>query len=289
MTNKIYIFLLGIAIWVLFLNSAGGYAAVYGEGVTGAPGDEMNGTTPKTCQFCHSTGAFGSPTMTIQFFDSTGTRAITSYQAGKLYIVRVTITPNSGTPAGYGFQMIDLQSGTNANVKGFLPTAQQNTGIQVTTLSKNARQYAEHNRSSLSNQFNIKWRAPLGNVGNITFYAGGNAVNGNGDRSGDGATSKSAELLQSFVSTNDLAENIQISLSANPFTEGVTVRLTSPDAHQLKVRVTNLVGQSVLFDNWKVTSGENQKTLDLSHLMRGAYMLQVIENQNIVTKKIIKL
>ncbi len=289
MKNSISTLLFALAAWVLFLSSGNGYGAVYGEGVTGAPGDELNGANPKTCQFCHSTGTFGPPTMTIQFFDSTGTRLVTTYQAGKLYIVRVSILATTGLPLGYGFQMIDIQSGTSNNAKSFLPTAQQNTGIQVTTLTSNTRQYAEHTVVGLTNQFNVKWRAKSANLGNITFYASGTAVNGNGDRSGDGATFKSAEFIQTFVSTNDLAEKIKINLSENPVTEGVTLSLTSPDAHLFQVRVTDLSGRNFLLDSWKIAGGENQKRLHLSHLPKGAYMIQVVENQDVLTKKIIKL
>jgi hypothetical protein len=34
--------------------------------------------------------------------------------------------------------------------------------------------------------------------------------------------------------------------------------------------------------------GENNLKLDMSQLIQGAYMIQVIENQNIISKKIFK-
>lgn len=290
MNKNIITLLAGMAILILFLNSSSGYGSVNDEGITGAPGDEMNGANPKTCQYCHSSGAFGPPTMTIQFLDSTATNAVTSYLPTKLYTIRVTITAGSGTPTGYGFQMTDIRKSNSANLKGFLPTSQQNMGIQTTTLMKNARQYAEHNRRSTSNRFDVKWRAPAtSGFGIVTFYAAGNAVNGDGDLTGDGATFKNAELPEGRVSTNDIDENIHFSISSNLNTEGVTLNILSTDARILQVRMTDLSGRTVLLDSWKVMSGDNQKILDLSHVNKGAYMIQIIENQSIVTKKIIKM
>jgi Secretion system C-terminal sorting domain len=290
MKKNIFTLLGGIAILFLFLNSSSGYGSVNDEGITGAPGDEMNGANPKTCQYCHSSGAFGPPTMTIQFLDSTATNAVTSYLPNKLYTIRVTITAGSGTPTGYGFQMIDIRKSNSTNLKGFLPTTQQNTGIQITTLMKNARQYAEHNRRSTSNRFDVKWRAPAtSGFGIVAFYAAGNAVNGNGDLTGDGTTFKNAELPEGRVSTRDIGENIHFNLSSNLITEGVTLNLLSSYARLLQVRMTDLSGSTVLLDSWQVMSGDNQKSLDLSTVNKGVYMIQIIDNQSIVTKKIIKI
>lgn len=290
MKKNIYSLFFSVAILILFLNSSSGYGAINDEGITGAPGDEMNGANPKTCQYCHSAGAFGPPNMTIQFLDSTATNAVSTYAPNKLYTIRVTIIAGSGTPSGYGFQMIDIRKSNSANLKGFLPSNQQNTGIQLTTLMKNGRQYAEHNRRSTSNRFDVKWRAPAtAGFGIVTFYAAGNAVNGNGDLTGDGATFKNAELPEVVVSAKDIDQNIQLSLSSNPFTEGVTINLNSPNERLLHVRMTDISGRIILLNSWKVINGDNQKILNLNDLSKGAYMLQVIEGQRIVTKKIIKL
>ena len=286
MKIKVITLFIGSAIWLFFISASSGYAAINDEGITGAPGDEMNGVNPKTCQYCHSAGAFGPPTMTIQFFDSIGTSAVSSYLPNKRYTIRTTITAGSGTPSGYGFQMIDIRKSNSTNVKGFLASNQQNTGIQITTLMKNGRQYAEHDRKSTSNTFNVKWRAPAtSGLGTITFYAAGNAVNGNGDLTGDGATFKNAELPEGRVATNDLREDVQIKL----FTEGGTIIVHSPDTRSVRMQMTDLSGRVVLADTWRVTHGENQKTFNFGHLNKGIYLFQLIDNQSLITKKVIKL
>ena len=289
MKKSIYTFLAGMATLVLFLNNSSGYGAINDEGVTGAPGDALTGVNPKTCQSCHSSGAFGPPTMSIQFFDSLGTTAVASYLPNKLYTVRLTINAASGTPAGYGFQMIDLKKSDNTNVKGFLSTANQTADVQLSKLS-NGRQYAEQSTRITNKTINVKWRAPAtsGN-GSISFYAVGNAVNGDGGSGGDGVTTRNIEFPEGRASTNDIGENIHISLSNTLVTEGVTLQLKSEGAHLFQVRVSDLTGRSVLLDKWQVVDGENQKVLDLSLLSKGAYMVQIIENQSIVTKKIVKL
>jgi hypothetical protein len=282
MKQVLYAFFALITSAVLFMSNQGGYAAVGGRASTGAPGDEPGGT----CQACHNGGTF-NPSATIRVFDSAGINQVSSYLPGRLYQIRLTITAGNGTPAGYGFQMIDLKKSDNSNIKGILPTANQTAGIQRTTI--NNRNYAEHNSRRQSNVFNVAWRAPVAGSGAIVFYAVGNAVNGNNGTGGDNGTSSvNVELPEGRVATNDLAENVHIQISTLN-TEGVLVNLTSNQNRDLHVRVNNLQGQTVFMQKWQVATGENQARFQLMDLPKGVYLLQVIEKQNIITKKVLKL
>ena len=293
MKKLIYTLFIGVVCGGLFLSFSEGRAAGADEGDTGAPGDARDGTTPVTCQYCHSAGAFGPPTMKIELFDSAGTTARTKYVPATVHTVRITITA-TGSPAGYGFQMTDIKKSDLTNLKGILPQAQQlATNVQVVTTTANGnpanRTYAEHKGVSGSKVFNVKWRAPAKNTGAITFYASGNAVNGNGGQSGDGATSTNLEVAEGTTATNELAESVLIQLFPNPTADVAVISLTSQQARTLGLRVVNLAGQTVRSESWQVFNGDNRRTLDLQNLARGAYMIQVVENQDVVSKKIIKL
>jgi hypothetical protein len=273
------------------LSFSGGRAGGADEGNTGAPGDVRNGTTPITCQFCHSAGAFGPPTMKIELYDSVGTTKLTTYRPGLVHTVRVTITA-TGTPTGYGFQMIDIKKTGNTPVAGFLQQGFQTTpNVQIATTSTGSptpnRTYAEHRGVTNSPIFDVKWRGPIKGTGAVVFYTAGTAVNGNSGQTGDGATSTNQEFAEGTTSTKDVAGTLRFEVFNGGNTEGVSLLLTSDRARSVTVRTSNLAGQIVSSDKWEITSGDNTKSLHLGNA-HGAYLIQVVDNQTVITKKIIK-
>jgi hypothetical protein len=283
MKNILYI-LLGLTTILLFINNATGPINVQQTGYTGAPGDQAN-----TCATCHNTGTYGS-SATLQVFDSLGTTLVTKYATGKQYTIRMTINVTSGTPTAYGFQMIDIRKSDNSNVKGFLPKSEQAANIGIDTLKSTNRIYAEHNAKLTTNVINVKWKAPSTDLGNIVFYGAGNAVNSNFNFQGDNGTpSVSVQLASPTSRVNELAENVSIQLSPNPTPSMVSVQIDSKKSKAVKIQVIDLSGRTVVTENWNISVGNNQKSLDLNSFSKGAYMIQIVENQDIITKKIIKL
>ncbi len=285
MKKLIYTFALLGAVF-LFLNSSGGAASGQGNGYTGAP--IKGGGKELTCQNCHNGGTFNS-SATLAVFDSLGTTVVTSYQPNRVYTLRLTITAGAGTPAAYGFQMIDLLKSDTSNVKGFLPNASQAANINIATIS-NGRVYAEHSARLTSNIINVKWKAPASGKGVVSFYAVGNAVNGGGSSGGDNGTSSvTIDLRESTSAVNDLAAQVTIKIAPNPTSDRADIFLASNESRNLQVRLTDITGRIVLTDYWKVVAGENQKSVDLHNVAKGAYLIQLIENQDVISKKIIKL
>ena len=284
MKKIIYLFA-SFATILLFVNNATGPVAKQQKGYTGAPGDQ-----PNTCVTCHNSGTYGS-SATIQVFDSLGTTAVTKYVLGKQYTLRLTISVTSGTPSAYGFQMIDIRKKDSTNVKGFLAKTSQAADIGIDTIAATGRVYAEHNAKLTSNVINVKWKAPSTDLGTIVFYAAGNAVNSGGTFAGDNGTPSVSVQITSPISSgvNELAENVQIQLSPNPTPSTVSVWLNSKVSKVLKIQITDISGRIVLSENWSVTMGQNQRLLDMHTFAKGAYMVQVVDNQNIVSKKILKL
>jgi Secretion system C-terminal sorting domain len=287
MKKFIYTFCAMASALILFTSNSGGYAETAGEGLTGAPGDtKLSNGDAKTCQSCHNGGSF-NPKATIDILDEAGANAVTKYEAGKTYTIRVSVNAGAGTPAGYGFQLIDIRKSNDANVKGFLAT--QANGIQLSSLS-NGRVYAEHSARSASKTFDVKWKAPSPSVGTVTFYAVGNAVNGTGGSSGDnGTASVKVDLSELTSGVNELAAQVTMSLSPNPTTEGVVLSLSSKVTKKVTVRFLDISGRTHISENWHIQMGENSKKWDISRLPRGAYMVQVIDNEGVVAKEIVKI
>lgn len=284
MKKIIYLFA-SFATILLFVNNATGPVAKQQKGYTGAPGDQ-----PNTCVTCHNSGTYGS-SATIQVFDSLGTTAVTKYVLGKQYTLRLTISVTSGTPSAYGFQMIDIRKKDSTNVKGFLAKTSQAADIGIDTIAATNRVYAEHNAKLPSNIIDVKWKAPSTDLGTIVFYAAGNAVNSGGTFAGDNGTPSVSVQITSPISSgvNELAENVQIQLSPNPTPSTVSVWLNSKVSKVLKIQITDISGRIVLSENWSVTMGQNQRLLDMHTFAKGAYMVQIVDNQNIISKKILKL
>jgi hypothetical protein len=282
MKKIIYIFI-SISSFFLFKGNLGGPVSVQQTGYTGSPVDQSS-----TCNSCHSGGAYDA-SASIEVFNDAGTTAVSSYQLNQQYTIRLTIAVSSGSPAGYGFNMIDLQQSNNKNVKGFLPTAQQATGIGIRQISATGNIYAEHSSRITSKIINVKWKAPSTNLGTIVFYAAANAVNSNGSESGDSPTAGvSFQLPAAPTGTYDISDKINIELSPNPTPSMVSVALDSKSAKSLKIQVTDMTGRTVLSENWAVTVGQNQRSLDFNTFAKGAYMVQIIDNQDVISKKILK-
>lgn len=283
MKKIIYIFV-PIALLFLFTNNASGPVLVQQVGYTGSPVDQSN-----TCSACHSGGNYGASD-NLEVLDAAGTTVVTKYQPNTQYTIRLTISVASGNPVGYGFHMIDLRAADNSNVKGFLPTAQQSSGIGIRTIASSGRIYAEHTSRLTTKVINVKWKAPATNVGTIVFYAAAMAVNGSSNESGDSPTAgTSIQLPAATTGVNELAENIKIELSPNPTPSNVLLSLDSKWAKPMKIQMTDIRGRIVLFDNWAINVGNNQRILDMHTFTKGMYMLQILDSENIVSKKLIKL
>jgi hypothetical protein len=283
--KKIFYTFSAIAALVLFLNNAGGPVVRQQKGYTGAPGDQ-----PSTCITCHSSGTF-APTATLQVFDAAGATAVTKYALNTEYTIRLTITAASGTPTAYGFQMIDIRKRDSSNVKGFLPKGNQAADIGIDTITATGRVYAEHNAKLTSNIINVKWKSPATDLGNIVFYAAGNAVNSGGSSAGDNGTASVSVQLPSPISSgvNELADNINIQVSPNPTPSTVALRLESKINKTVKVQVVDMAGRAIFSEKWSITLGANQRSIDLRDFSKGIYMVQIVEGQNVVSKKVIKI
>ena len=127
------------------------------------------------------------------------------YIPGDDYTVVIDID-HTGNPAGYGFQIVSLQDSDDTGINNF-----SNFPAQTSDVLINERQYVEHNDRLGSPTIELSWTAPEAGTGDITFYAAGNAVNGNGGTSGDTADTSRFSIREEIVSsTNSFVQNLSL-------------------------------------------------------------------------------
>jgi hypothetical protein len=144
-------------------------------GATGSPGEP-------TCAnpTCHDTYAVNSGTGSTTI---TSNIPSTGYVPGTTYSVTVTVSQTGVTLFGFGFEALN-SSNTNAGT------------IAVTSSSTMQLQNASNGRVNIVHRqgggagsgikaFTFNWTAPSANIGNVTFYAAGNASNSSNTDSGD--------------------------------------------------------------------------------------------------------
>lgn len=166
-----------------------GAAASFDAGYTGAAFD--NGGS--NCSACHGGGSF-APTITLKVLNSFSNE-VTSYIAGQNYNVQVSIVATTGSPK-FGFQVMSVNASDNSNLNTWGTTLQLGT---KNTLTTGGRNYIEQNSRLPNGIINIPWTAPTGAIGDVTFYAVGNAVDGGGSSGGDNAVSTSLNITAAPV------------------------------------------------------------------------------------------
>ncbi|MBS1830217.1 MAG: IPT/TIG domain-containing protein [Acidobacteria bacterium] len=159
---------LGIAALGAIANSSGAV-----EGHSGAPGET-------NCTECHiGTANSGPGKVTVELVNAS------SYTPGQTYRVRITIDDSAATRRGF---QLSVRPDSNPRISaGKLATVNANAQI----LPGGTQEWATHTlagqRTASANPgiFELDWTAPAADAGPITFFAAGNAANGNGNESGD--------------------------------------------------------------------------------------------------------
>ena len=141
------------------------------DGLTEAPGEG-------NCTQCHSGNSLNASGGTL-VLGVPGT-----YLPGEMYDIIVDLS-RSGQ-SRWGFEMTALNgNGTRAGT--FTPANNGNTQVTAANSKQYIKQTTQGSASGTrdKNQWTFKWTAPTNDVGPITFYAAGNAANGDFDTSGD--------------------------------------------------------------------------------------------------------
>ena len=286
--KKIYstlIFATGVIALLSLYSFSIGFATKNNNGITQAPGDwDADGDGVKeTCAKCHSDNAFDA-SLEIYVTDPNNNE-ILGYDPGASYTIHVRINNATGTPAGYGFQMVGLLDSDNSGLPSFTnlsPNAKEVAGVL-------GRNYYEHkNGASDSNEFTFGWKAPSDGAGSVTFYSSGNAVNKNGSSSGDSAANSKFTLTEGLILANQAPISLaNVRVMGNPSVDNIKLVIDAKKAADATISLFALSGQKVVSNNATFVSGVNQLDIDASNVKEGVYLLSIETTQGLITKKIL--
>lgn len=192
-------------------------------GRTGSPGET-------TCTACHG----GGSGTTIVSVSANPSFAGNQYVPGTTYTIDVTVANNTYTLFGFGCEILDASTNTDA---GNMTTAF--SGVQFLTAS-NGRKNAVHTTPKSgtgSTTFSFVWTAPT-TTNDIVIYAAGNAVNGSGTSIGDQVGTTTLTLSANVTGISNISFKNSMHIYPNPAAELVTIQLEyyqSPVSAQIEL------------------------------------------------------
>jgi hypothetical protein len=97
-------------------------------------------------------------------------------------------------------------------------------------------------------------------------------------------------IVDSQVTTGvaDAQSGTAFVISPNPAADRIAITMTSAVNETAEVRVYNLTGHLLATEYWGVTEGNNQKTINLSKLATGMYVLQIQTSAGLRAEKFVK-
>lgn len=183
--------------------------------VSGAPGDASG-----SCKNCHNNVGSYTTTLALTLLNKDSVE-VNQYVPGESYKVKLKVS-GTNNPKSYGFQMVSLAGSSNLNAGTW-----SNFGTKVKSLtlkvSGNNRNYLVQSSPKTDGLFEAVWKAPATDLGNVTFYFAGLAVNLNGRDSGDNHTTGSKIIKSSLTATSDQTTGTASSIWPNPATDVINV------------------------------------------------------------------
>jgi hypothetical protein len=255
-------------------------------GSTGAPGDATCASSG-----CHSDAqviqnSVGVNTLEYSETDST-------FIPGQTYTLTVKV--NSPLTEKFGFELSALNNLNNTNAGFFNVLESVRTQTISHTYNNDLRYSVTHEAlgtDSLSSgytEWKMKWTAPTINQGPITFYYATNCTNNDGLESGDKI------YLSSFVvkpvNTTAIDEqqlDKKLRVFFNRDTRSIVMNYTLDYPSHIKISVNDCLGALVYESATSVKSTEQHEKIILSpNYAKGAYVVRLSRNSQIITKKII--
>lgn len=82
--------------------------------------------------------------------------------------------------------------------------------------------------------------------------------------------------------------NFHLGVSPNPTNNAINICFEDKQSHSINIKVMNINGQVVYQEKLGNTSGKYSKTIDLSDVSKGVYLLQVVTDKETIQQKVIK-
>lgn len=245
------------------------------QAVSKAPGESNH----NSCGTCHSPGNNFNPEINLVLLDQ-DSNAVSQYIPGQVYTAAVTVS-GTNSPRGFGFQMTCLDSITLSDQGVWSDFGDRVRQINLRPLGNN-RRYVTQSGVSSTGIFTMKWTAPMEDIGPVTFYYTGLAVNLNRTTTGDDNVFDSKTFYPAGSSSVSTVSSPSVILTPNPVRDEIRIENMPDEARIMIISTSGTTYHNNL---------SNNGTSDVSGLPSGVYILKIIDKQQRVvhTQKFIKL
>jgi hypothetical protein len=259
------------------------------QGYSGSPGEGTcsgNGS-------CHGGGSAVTSTINITSVPAFAQNINSEFEYMPDTLYQITLQFNAAGFTRYGFAAEILNpSGVNSGTL-------QNQGSGVKFLNAGSRKTATHTTPKTGNStgtFTFKWKAPS-NGENATIYTIGNAVNGNGNTTGDFVIPPTfLDLVPAPPPVTTGIKSVtpfilsHVTFFPNPADEFSTISYDLKGSKLVTIDLIDMKGALVkqLFKEEEV-EGNYSQILDLSDITPGVYFVKISANKEKVSQKIITI
>ncbi|MEO1517954.1 MAG: T9SS type A sorting domain-containing protein [Bacteroidota bacterium] len=91
----------------------------------------------------------------------------------------------------------------------------------------------------------------------------------------------------SLTNVNELSEG-QISIYPNPFVNDTQIELELPQATDVHLKLYNIIGRQMVDQSYGLLDGRQKLTIEGANLPKGAYLMQLYLDEQVITRKVIK-
>ncbi len=213
-----------------------------------------------------------------------------AYTPGQTYPLEITVSRTGINLYGFALEALTA-TGTNAG--SFIHVNPTETWTRAATINGVSRNAATHKKNggigTGTKTFLIDWVAPTTNAGPVTFYACGNAANGNGSSSGDFIYTLMQPLTVSTAGIGSPDEVLTgVNIFPNPVAAVFNVSLNIVEKEPVKIEVYNLAGQyQELLLNKVEQPGKHSYTFDIENrYATGLYLIKIASGNKVTYKKV---
>lgn len=231
---------------------------------TGAPGES-------TCasSFCHDSFGLNTGSGSVEIL------LPNNYSSGEVIEVQVKVAEEGARRFGFEVTAKDA-AGSDAGTFTL-----SNSEIRFASGQAGYITHSPAARVNNEKTWMVQWTAPDVSTGDITFYATGNAADGNGSRSGDQIYSTSVMMSPaSGVTVEDELVHTSFALEAaypNPFITHTTIPFELKEAAPVTLRVYDMNGKVVQDRELGVrVAGAHEVAVEAEGLASGLYIYELI-------------
>lgn len=217
----------------------------------------------QNCTQCHDgTVNSGSGSLTISGPEE--------YEPGEVYTIDVEVSDASSSK--FGFQAIAVDASNMAS--GSFTTS---PGLE--TQSDEGNTYIQQSSSSTTGSFSFDWTAPSNDVGTITFYAAGNAADGDRRDDGDNIYTNTLEINAAAATGLENTTRNELSVFPNPSDGNFKLDIGSLRIDDLQI--FSLSGQLMHHESSIVSD------VVINDLPVGIYLLKANTSTGTITQKLV--